>query len=40
MHLPYHDIEQMYRRVVLNCLAGVTDDHDRSITQILECVKC
>lgn len=32
MRLPYHDIEQMYRRVVFNCLAGVTDDHDRNFS--------
>ena len=35
LHLPYHDIEQLYLRVVFNYLAGVTDDHDKNFSFIM-----
>lgn len=35
LHLPYHDIEQLYKRVVFNYLAGVTDDHDKNFSFIM-----
>lgn len=32
LKLPYHDLEQLYRRAVFNYLAGVTDDHDKNFS--------
>lgn len=32
LRLPYHDIEQIYRRMVFNYLACVCDDHDRNFS--------
>ena len=35
MHLPYQDIEQVFRRAVFNYLSGVCDDHDKNFSFIL-----
>ena len=35
LQLPYHDIEQLYRRAVFNYLAGVCDDHDKNFSFIM-----
>lgn len=35
LHLPYHDIEQLFRRAVFNYLSGVTDDHDKNFSFIM-----
>lgn len=35
LRLPYHDIGQLFRRVVFNYLAGVTDDHDKNFSFIM-----
>lgn len=35
LRLPYHDIEQLFRRAVFNYLAGVTDDHDKNFSFIM-----
>ena len=32
LHIPYNDIEQLFRRCVFNYLAGVTDDHDKNFS--------
>lgn len=32
LRLPYHDIEQIYRRMVFNYLACVCDDHDKNFS--------
>lgn len=32
LRLPYHDIEQVYRRMVFNYLACVCDDHDKNFS--------
>lgn len=32
LRLPYHDIEQLFRRAVFNYLTGVTDDHDKNFS--------
>lgn len=32
LHVPYSDIEQLFRRAVFNYLAGVTDDHDKNFS--------
>lgn len=32
LRLPYHDIEQVYRRMVFNYLSGVCDDHDKNFS--------
>lgn len=32
LKLPYHDIEQIYRRMVFNYLSCVCDDHDRNFS--------
>lgn len=32
LKLPYHDIEQVYRRMVFNYLACVCDDHDKNFS--------
>lgn len=32
LHVPYGDIEQLFRRAVFNYLAGVTDDHDKNFS--------
>ena len=33
--LPYHDIEQVYRRAVFNYLTGVCDDHDKNVSFVM-----
>ena len=35
LRLPYHDIEQLFRRAVFNYLSGVTDDHDKNFSFIM-----
>ena len=35
MHLPYSDMEQVFRRAVFNYLAGVCDDHDKNFSFLL-----
>jgi len=35
LHLPYHDIEQLFRRAVFNYLTCVCDDHDRNISFLM-----
>lgn len=32
LNLPYHDIEQLFRRAVFNYLSGVCDDHDKNFS--------
>lgn len=32
LHIPYSDIEQLFKRAVFNYLAGVTDDHDKNFS--------
>lgn len=32
LRLPYHDMEQLYRRAVFNYLTGVCDDHDKNFS--------
>ncbi|MDE7090287.1 MAG: type II toxin-antitoxin system HipA family toxin [Bacteroidales bacterium] len=35
LRLPYHDIEQVFRRAVFNYLSGVCDDHDKNFSFIM-----
>lgn len=35
LHLPYHDLEQLYRRIVFNFLACVCDDHDKNFSFLM-----
>ena len=36
LRLPYHDAEQMFRRMVLNVIAENRDDHTKNISFLLE----
>lgn len=36
MHLPYHDIDQVFRRTVFNYLACVCDDHDKNVSFLMD----
>lgn len=36
LHLTYLDIEQLFRRTVFNYLAGVTDDHDKNFSFLMD----
>ena len=36
LHLPYHDIDQFFRRAVFNYLACVCDDHDKNISFLMD----
>lgn len=36
LHLEYQDIEQLFRRTVFNYLAGVTDDHDKNFSFLMD----
>lgn len=35
LNLPYYDIEQVFRRAVFNYLAGVSDDHDKNFSFLM-----
>ncbi len=35
LQLPYHDMEQVFRRAVFHYLAGVCDDHDKNFSFIM-----
>lgn len=35
LRLPYHDIEQVFRRAVFNYLSGVCDDHDKNFSFVM-----
>lgn len=35
LHLPYHDLEQLMRRMVFNYLTCVCDDHDRNFSFLM-----
>lgn len=35
LRLPYHDMDQLFRRAVFNYLSGVTDDHDKNFSFIM-----
>lgn len=35
LKLPYEDIEQVFRRAVFNYLAGVSDDHDKNFSFVM-----
>lgn len=35
LHLPYYDMDQLFRRAVFNYLAGVCDDHDKNFSFVL-----
>ncbi|MBO5181809.1 MAG: type II toxin-antitoxin system HipA family toxin [Paraprevotella sp.] len=36
LQLPYHDIEQVFRRAVFNYLSGVCDDHDKNFSFVMD----
>lgn len=36
LQLPYHDIEQIFRRAVFNYLSGVCDDHDKNFSFVMD----
>ena len=36
LRLPYHDIEQVFRRAVFNYLSGVCDDHDKNFSFVMD----
>ena len=36
LRLPYHDIEQVFRRAVFNYLSGVCDDHDKNFSYVMD----
>ena len=36
LRLPYHDIEQVFRRAVFNYLSGVCDDHDKNFSFLMD----
>lgn len=35
LHLPYPDIEQLFRRAIFNYLSGVCDDHDKNFSFVM-----
>ncbi len=36
LHTPYADIDQVFRRAVFNYLTGVTDDHDKNFSFLMD----
>ena len=36
LHLPYHQREQLFRRMVFNHVAGVTDDHNKNFSFLMD----
>jgi hypothetical protein len=36
LQLPYHDMEQVFRRAVFNYLSGVCDDHDKNFSFMMD----